>query len=45
MENNQLNQLADILEYKISSRDSNNSGAAKYLENHNAYTMILELSK
>ena len=29
MENNQLNQLADILEYKISSRDSNNSGAAK----------------
>ena len=29
MENNQLNQLADILEYKVSSRDSNNSGAAK----------------
>jgi DNA-directed RNA polymerase len=29
MENNNLNNLADILEYKVTSRTSNNSGAAK----------------
>jgi len=29
METNKLNQLADILEHKVSSRDNNRSGAAK----------------